>query len=248
MGGVTRRFPALKFAFLKGGVGWACQLHADLIGHWKKRNYEALADVNPANLDRRLLRQMFEQYAGRDAVEKLSEWQSVSEGEEAAAAWAGRGRDVIDDYAACRIDHPEDFRDLFARNFYFGCEADDPMNAWGFNTRVNPYRARIKPLFGSDIGHFDVPDMREVLVEAHELVDDGIITSDDFRDFVFTYPIEFWTGINPDFFEKKNHGRASGGDMAEDCGAGRAIRSSRLGRIDRVQMKTPQTNAGRGGS
>src|SRR4029079_12698189 len=32
MGGVTQRFPTLKFAFLEGGVGWACNLHADLIG------------------------------------------------------------------------------------------------------------------------------------------------------------------------------------------------------------------------
>ena len=182
-------------------MGWACQLYADLIGHWKKRNYEALAEVNPANLDRRLLHEMFEQYVGHDAAEKLNGWQSVSEGEEAAAAWAVRGRDVIDDYAACGIERPQDFRDLFARNFYFGCEADDPMNAWGFNTRVNPYEARMKALFGSDIGHFDVPDMREVLIEAHELVDDGIITPDDFRDFVFTYPVEFWTGVNPDFFK-----------------------------------------------
>jgi predicted TIM-barrel fold metal-dependent hydrolase len=201
MGGVTRRFPTLKFAFLEGGVGWACQLYADLIGHWKKRNYEALADVNPANLDRQLLGQLFEQYVGREAADKLKEWKSVSEGEDSAAVWAARGRDVIDDYAACGIEQPEDFRELFARNFYFGCEADDPINAWGFNTRVNPYEARIKPLFGSDIGHFDVPDMREVLVEAHELVDDGIITVDDFRDFVFTYPVEFWTGVNPDFFK-----------------------------------------------
>jgi len=201
MGGVTRRFPALKFAFLEGGVGWACQLYADLIGHWKKRNYEALAEVNPANLDRQLLAEMFKKYAGGEAADRLSEWQSVSEGEAAAAAWAARGREVIDDYAACGIERPEDFRELFARNFYFGCEADDPMNAWAFNTRVNPYGARLKPLFGSDIGHFDVPDMREVLVEAHELVDDGIVTPDEFRDFVFTYPVEFGTGVNPNFFK-----------------------------------------------
>src|SRR5713101_1459177 len=32
-GGVTRRFPDLNFAFLEGGVGWACMLYADLIGH-----------------------------------------------------------------------------------------------------------------------------------------------------------------------------------------------------------------------
>ncbi len=200
MGGVTRRFPSLKFAFLEGGVGWACQLYADLIGHWRKRNYEALAEVNPANLDRRLLHEMFERYLGREAADTLDRWQAVSEGEQAAAAWAARGREVIDDYAACGIERAEDFRDLFARNFYFGCEADDPMNAWGFNARVNPYGARIKPLFGSDIGHFDVQDMSEVLVEAHELVDEGIINSEDFRDFVFSYPVEFWTGVNKDFF------------------------------------------------
>ena len=42
LGGVTRRFPTLKMAFLEGGVGWACNLYADLIGHWKKRNARAL--------------------------------------------------------------------------------------------------------------------------------------------------------------------------------------------------------------
>jgi predicted TIM-barrel fold metal-dependent hydrolase len=54
IGGVTRRFPRLKFGFLEGGVGWACSLYSDLIGHWKKRNAEALDDVNPANLNREL--------------------------------------------------------------------------------------------------------------------------------------------------------------------------------------------------
>ena len=37
LGGVTRRFPDLRFAFLEGGVGWACQLFADLIEHWERR-------------------------------------------------------------------------------------------------------------------------------------------------------------------------------------------------------------------
>src|SRR5437660_11931693 len=40
-GGVTRRFPDLNFAFLEGGVGWACMLYADLIGHWDKRKRNA---------------------------------------------------------------------------------------------------------------------------------------------------------------------------------------------------------------
>lgn len=201
MGGVTRRFPTLKFAFLEGGVGWACQLYADLIGHWKKRNPKALEEVNPANLDRNLLRDLFMKYGSNEAAEKLNGWQSVPEGDAAAAKWAARGADEIDDYAACKIEKASDIRDLFTRNFYFGCEADDPMNAWGFNDKVNPYGARLKTLFGSDIGHFDVPDMREVLVEAHELVDDGIIGTAELRDFLFSYPVEFWGGMNPDFFK-----------------------------------------------
>jgi predicted TIM-barrel fold metal-dependent hydrolase len=201
MGGVTRRFPTLKFAFLEGGVGWACQLYADLIGHWKKRNYEALAEVNPANFDRRRLADLLREYVSEEAAARVDEYRLVPEGDQASARWGRNPADMLDDYAACRIEKASDFRDLFARNFYFGCEADDPMNAWGFNTKVNPYGARIKMLFGSDIGHFDVPDMREVLGEAYELVEDGIISEDDFRDFVFGYPVEFWSSGNPHFFK-----------------------------------------------
>jgi predicted TIM-barrel fold metal-dependent hydrolase len=227
MGGVTRRFPTLKCAFLEGGVGWACQLYADLIGHWNKRNAKALEEVNPANLDKKLLRELFEKYEGRTAAEKLSEWKVVPEGEAAAAAWAAKGPAVIDDYAACKIEKGEDIRDLFTRNFYFGCEADDPMNAWGFNRKVNPYGARVKMLFGSDIGHFDVPDMTDVLVEAHEMVDDGVISEGDFRDFVFTYAVDFWTGMNPDFFkgtvvENQVAALIKSGASTTDVGAARA--------------------------
>ena len=49
-GGVTRRFPDLNFAFLEGGVGWACMLYADLIGHWEKRNGRAIESTRPDKL------------------------------------------------------------------------------------------------------------------------------------------------------------------------------------------------------
>src|SRR5437763_940376 len=38
LGGVPMRFPELRFAFLEGGVAWACQLFADILGHYEKRN------------------------------------------------------------------------------------------------------------------------------------------------------------------------------------------------------------------
>ena len=52
LGGVTRRFPTMNFAFLEGGVAWAAALFSDIVGHWEKRNLAALrANLDPA-LDR----------------------------------------------------------------------------------------------------------------------------------------------------------------------------------------------------
>ena len=58
----------------------------------------------------------------------------------------------------------------------FGCEADDPINAWAFNERVNPFGARLRAMFGSDISHWDVPDMAESVHEAWEQVERGTLS------------------------------------------------------------------------
>ena len=55
LGGVTRRFPELRFAFLEGGVGWAAQLWGDLMEHWERRGAPALERMKPEKLDRKLL-------------------------------------------------------------------------------------------------------------------------------------------------------------------------------------------------
>lgn len=75
------------------------------------------------------------------------------------------------------------------------------LTAWAFDRRVNPFGARLNGIFGSDISHFDVPDMREVLPEAFELVEDGLITSDHFRDFTFANAVRLWGEVNPRFFQ-----------------------------------------------
>src|SRR4051812_42336517 len=64
LGGVTRRFPGMNFAFLEGGVSWAASLYSDIIGHWEKRNITSLrAHLDPALVDRGLLGEMAERYA-----------------------------------------------------------------------------------------------------------------------------------------------------------------------------------------
>ena len=74
------------------------------------------------------------------------------------------------------------------------------MNAVAFS-KFNPFGARINGIYSSDIGHFDVPDMVQVLPEAYELVEQGFLTTDDFRDFTFGNAVRLWAGVNPRFFE-----------------------------------------------
>ena len=197
LGGVTRRFPNLNFAFLEGGVGFACLLYADLIGHWQIRNREALEEVNPANLNRDTLLELAEKYAGREMVEAIRAGTGVGTRNDARTTG---GVEDIDDYAACAINSAEDFKQLFVEPFYFGCEADDANNAWAFNRGYNPGGVEINTLFGSDIGHFDVQDMSQVVPEAYELVEDGRIDEGGFKRFVFENPVRFWGRTNPDFF------------------------------------------------
>ncbi|HEX3175713.1 MAG TPA: amidohydrolase family protein [Methylomirabilota bacterium] len=201
-GGVTRRFPDLNFAFLEGGVGWACMLYADLIGHWEKRNRDALELTNPGRLDRAALLFYAEKY-GREAMAAAVRRGEGLEGDGGSSALTG-GIENLDDYFRCGVERKEDIRDRFVRPYYFGCEADDPVNGWAFNRAANPLGARLNALFSSDIGHFDVPDMADVVPEAFELVEHGLLSDDDFRDFMFANAVRFWGEVNPDFF----HGTA----------------------------------------
>lgn len=107
----------------------------------------------------------------------------------------------LDDWRDCNIERPEHIRDLFVPSFFFGCEGDDRSAAAAFERKLNPYGASLNPVFGSDIGHFDVEDMRGVPGEAHELVDRGLMSPEDFRRFALENPVRLHGGMNKDFFK-----------------------------------------------
>jgi len=195
-GGVTRRFPGLTFSFLEGGVTWGCTLLADLAGHWEKHNIDTVHRGDPANLDQALLERLFRDYGGgyRGRMPYPKEVRSD-------ILWGRRERpEDIDEWARCGIKRREDVRDLFVSKFFFGCEGDDSLTALAFDTRKNAFGARLNAIYSSDLGHFDLPDMRDAASEAYELVERGLIDGDDFRDFVFTNPVRAKTRVNPDFF------------------------------------------------
>ncbi len=69
LGGVTNRFPELNFAFLEGGVAWAAALYCDLVGHWEKRNLDALdATSTPRSIDRALMGELLGSLRTRHAA------------------------------------------------------------------------------------------------------------------------------------------------------------------------------------
>ncbi len=194
IGGVTRRFPTLRVGFLEGGVAWACALYADLIGHWSKRNAETIMELDPDLLDVDRLMGYVRDYGDDQMVGQLDRLRNFF------SQPAARPKQ-LDEFSRALIRKAEDIRDLFVPNFYFGCEADDPLVGWAFADKVNPMGAKLRAMIGSDISHWDVPDMTEPVEEAYEMVEHGQISAENFRDFTFTNPLRLHAGMNPKFFE-----------------------------------------------
>jgi predicted TIM-barrel fold metal-dependent hydrolase len=191
-GGVPDRFPTLKFAFLEGGVSWAVNLLYELQGHWDKRNRSAVKNYDPAALDVELYRSLLGKY-GEPGIRS-----HVDEGSLGLEFFASaEPAESLDEFAASGVHGREDITRVFARNFYFGCEADDPMVALAFG-RIGP---GINAVMGSDIGHWDVVDMAHVLGEVVEAVEAGQLTAENVRDLLYTNPMRFYVESNPEFFQ-----------------------------------------------
>src|SRR5262245_35093962 len=199
LGGVPRRFPALRFAFLEGGAAWACQLFADLLGHFEKRNREAVRRFDPREFDLELCAQLVDRFGRGRMLERRKLYE---EGAARAKLAPADDPDGFDDFASSGIERAEDLVEIFTHQLHFGCEGDDPLNALAFDRRLLPHGVRMNALFASDIGHWDVPELGAVLPEAFELVEKGLMSDADFRDFACGNAIRMLRSANPRFFEK----------------------------------------------
>ena len=198
LGGVTARFPKLKFGFLEGGAGWGSLLYNSLIERFEKRNVRTLRrTLDPATTDRNMMAELFKKYGGRRLAPKAEQIR-VGEG---YMAHPPENASTIDDFAALGARTPTEAADLFTNNFYFGAEGEDKMTSIAFDRRFNHFGRQLKAIFGSDLGHWDVPDMSLVLTETYELVENGMVSAADFRKFTFSNVTEMYTAMNPDFFK-----------------------------------------------
>jgi predicted TIM-barrel fold metal-dependent hydrolase len=194
LGGVSRRFPTLRFGFMEGGVDWAANLYNSLVSYWTKRNRDAIQNYNPAEVDRPLLGRLFDEHSA--AIQSDVDFDL----EGALGIGMSETEEFVDEWAACEITEARDIKELFADRFYFGCEADDPMIPVAFDRDLQPFGSNLKAMFSSDISHWDVADMREILPEAHEAVEHGRMSDEEFRRFTYANTHEMYTANNPDFF------------------------------------------------
>jgi hypothetical protein len=198
LGGVARRYPTLNFGFMEGGVSWACQMYFDLIEHWEKRRRVGLQ--YPDTTDLAELRELITRYGDPNLKQKADALMGSLDAfrPECSVEELARPEHVTDDFEAAGIDSKDDIRAVFTSNFYFGCEADDRATMWAFDPRMG---IRLRPVFSSDFTHFDVPDFREVVPEAFEMVERRFMTEQDFREFTFTNAARLHTRNNPNFFK-----------------------------------------------
>jgi predicted TIM-barrel fold metal-dependent hydrolase len=199
-GGVATRFPGLKVGFMEGGVGWASSLYNSLVEIWGKRGPNSLSDLDPSSVDWDQLAGFFEKYLPHLSHDQIS---AIREGRDLILGAPQGARDpaATDEWQASGVRKQSDIAEPFRHNFYFGCEADDPSVAIAFNTKANKRGIKLNAMFGSDFGHWDVTDMTAVVAETYELVEEGVLDSEDYRAFMFSNAVEMHGGMNPSFFE-----------------------------------------------
>jgi predicted TIM-barrel fold metal-dependent hydrolase len=193
-GGVPHRFPSLRFAWLEGGASWGAQLLVALVDRWTKRGGSNIDVLDPRHVDVDEYLQLLLEH-GADALTGPN-----GERHEPRRQLDDTKPAILDEFHACGIDSPADIVAQLDR-YFFGCEADDRTTAWAFDRRVNPGGVAVRAMLGTDIGHWDVADADDVLPEAFELLDDGLLDADDFRAFVCDNAVLLHASANPAFFD-----------------------------------------------
>jgi predicted TIM-barrel fold metal-dependent hydrolase len=184
-GGVPMRFPALQFAFLEGGSHWAAWLLASLVEYREKRGPEGLANLDPARLDAARLAQILARHGfPTQPPEMIGE----------RTPWAR------DEFEASGLRGPGDLARIFGEQFAFGCESDDVSVARALDGPGNKLGVALRPLFSSDIGHWDVPRLTDPLPASWSLVESGRLARQGYRRFAFELPARVHLAMNPDFF------------------------------------------------
>jgi hypothetical protein len=203
-GGVTRRFPKLRIGMLEGGADWGARVYIHLVDRWHKRSREGLRNYDPAATDRAELSALFERFGAELSAGRAIDGENLIRdtlGSLYTSEAPQPKPEELEDFAAAGIESVQDIKARWVDSFFFGSESDDRTVAHAFNDKANPLGVKINAIYSSDVGHWDVPDLTEVLAESRALVDEGAITEADFKAWVFENPYRLYTESNANFFK-----------------------------------------------
>ena len=200
-GGVPSRFPRLSFGFLEGGAAWAMALLASLVEHWEKRGPEGLANYDPSRLDQGRLAEILRSHGFPVQPPEMI-------GDPSREPWA---RDEFEDSG---ISGPADIARIFGEQFAFGCESDDLSVHRALDGSGNKRGVALRPVFSSDIGHWDVPQLTDPVPSSWKLVESGRLSRPGYRQFTFELPARLHLAMNPAFFAGTSVEAATGSLLA----------------------------------
>ncbi len=190
-GGVATRFPTLNFAFMECGVSWGVQLLCDLISRWEKRGGAASSCSILAGGPRR---------SGASCC--CATEATPSPTPPCADAMRGQSDNPpleVDDFRACGVSRPRTSSPSSTGSTSAARPTKPPSP--GRSPRRQSLWCRATAVLGSDLGHWDVTDMRAVLPEAYELVENGQLSPDQFQAFACDNAIRLHGGMNATFFD-----------------------------------------------
>ena len=127
------RFPELRFAFLEGGVAWAATCSPTSSATARSATATPSTTTTPPTSTARAAAALREHAdaASRDG------WTGSTRtcGSSPTPTRCRRTSTMSGDRCSAAV---EDIVRIFTRQCFFGCEADDPMNALAFDCRINP--------------------------------------------------------------------------------------------------------------
>ena len=111
---------------------------------------------------------------------------------------------VLDEFSRAEVTSLDDIIEPFQRR---DCSSaarptTPPDQAWAFGSRCMGGPPAAVRLFGSDVSHWDVPVMSQVLVEAYEQLEDDDLDADEVPGpSTFASAVRLHGGANPSFFD-----------------------------------------------
>lgn len=199
LGGICNRFPKLNFAFLEGGVLWACGLLNDLCEHWKKRNIKQIGQYDPRKIDTDQLKQLGDKW-GYPLVSSPKDIENgfyANRRESKMGDWSEPRQ--LDDFWRMNISDIDELSLQF-ENLFFGCEGDDNTIRMAFDGK-NDINIKLQAMFSTDYGHWDADNPAGLAESSKKLIHEGIVTPQDYKLFACDNVIKLHGRNNPNFWQ-----------------------------------------------